>query len=78
MSRASQRMIKTYSVWLEGQPDNTVPSRRLGAYVGISFVDACKRACWDRFGIDQTSKCFHVSKSGVPYYSGCKLYAGRN
>lgn len=78
MSRASQRRIKSYSVWLEGNPDSYIPTRYLGAYIGLSFTDACKRACWDRFGMDKTTSCFHVSKSGTPYFSGFKLYTGRN
>ena len=69
--------IKCYSIWIEGQPDSTIPDRRLGAYVGNSFIDACKRACYDRFGLEQTSSHFSIGKRGIPYYSGCKLYVGR-
>lgn len=71
------RNIKPYSIWLDGMPDGSIKARRLGAYIGTSFIDACKRACYDRYGIDQTDSCFHISKSGLPYFSGCKFYEGR-
>lgn len=77
MSRSAKRSIKSYSIWIKGQPDGSIPDRRLGAYVGMNFVDACKRACWDRFGVDYTASCFHVNKSGIPFYSGHMLYNGR-
>ena len=78
MNRSTSGKIKCYSIWIEGNSETNLPDRRLGAYVGKGFADACRRACWDRFGLEKTTSCFHVSRSGTPYFSGFKLYIGRN
>lgn len=77
MNRSTSGKIKCYSVWIEGNSETNLPDRRLGAYVGEGFADACRRACNDRFGLEQTSSHFKVSRSGNPTFSGFKLYSGR-
>lgn len=75
MSKPKQ--AKSYSIWLEAMyPESIIQYHFLGAYIGTSFPDACKRACWDRFGMDSTQNSFKV-KNGIPYYSSRRFHHGK-